>query len=623
MFPINGTDLCVTLVHRRLSIIDLSPAGHQPMSNEDGTVWITFNGEIYNFQELRTQLVASNHRFNSKTDTETILHGYEEWGTNIIRRLRGMFALAIWDARHRKLLLARDRVGKKPIFYYSGNSGFYFGSEIKSLLASGEVPAEADPEALHDYLTYLYFPSPHTAFKGICKLPPATILALEVCPDGRLTHRLETYWDPVEAAGTVERLSYKQAVEKTRNLMDEAVRIRLMSDVPLGVFLSGGLDSGAITAFAAKNSLQPVKTFSIGFRNNQRFDEIEQANEVASKFGTDHQVLQVNAQCVEHIGTVVRHFDEPFGNPTAILEYILTKHMREHVTVALSGDGGDEAFGGYVRYAGAWLAGKYRTLPSLITRGLFARVSHILRDDTSGRHANRRVREFLESAWLPQEEMYLQWVGYFSETEKHSLYAPEFASQVGVKDSGDFLRTLFRQGSRLDPLNQLGYVDLSSFLAGNCLEYADRMSMANSLEVRCPFTDHQIVEFGLSIPFGWKYRLGNTKRIVREAMQGVLPESVLRKKKMGFNPPLPQWINSELKPLIAEMLSRKAIERRGIFRPEAVEQLLKDHAERKRDNALKIWGLLILEVWYRMYIDRQGDLFEESLQAAMTSENRA
>ena len=623
MFPINGTDLCVTLVHRRLSIIDLSPAGHQPMSNEDGTVWITFNGEIYNFQELRTQLVASNHRFNSKTDTETILHGYEEWGTNIIRRLRGMFALAIWDARHRKLLLARDRVGKKPIFYYSGNSGFYFGSEIKSLLASGEVPAEADPEALHDYLTYLYFPSPHTAFKGICKLPPATILALEVCPDGRLTHRLETYWDPVEAAGTVERLSYKQAVEKTRNLMDEAVRIRLMSDVPLGVFLSGGLDSGAITAFAAKNSLQPVKTFSIGFRNNQRFDEIEQANEVASKFGTDHQVLQVNAQCVEHIGTVVRHFDEPFGNPTAILEYILTKHMREHVTVALSGDGGDEAFGGYVRYAGAWLAGKYRTLPSLITRGLFARVSHILRDDTSGRHANRRVREFLESAWLPQEEMYLQWVGYFSETEKHSLYAPEFASQVGVKDSGDFLRTLFRQGSRLDPLNQLGYVDLSSFLAGDCLEYADRMSMANSLEVRCPFTDHQIVEFGLSIPFGWKYRLGNTKRIVREAMQGVLPESVLRKKKMGFNPPLPQWINSELKPLIAEMLSRKAIERRGIFRPEAVEQLLKDHAERKRDNALKIWGLLILEVWYRMYIDRQGDLFEESLQAAMTSENRA
>jgi asparagine synthase (glutamine-hydrolysing) len=623
VFSIAGTDLCVTLVHRRLSIIDLSPAGHQPMCNEDGTVWITFNGEIYNFQELRSQLIAANHRFNSKTDTETIIHGYEEWGEDVIRRLRGMFGLAIWDARKRSLLLARDRVGKKPIFYYLKEDKFFFGSEIKTLLASGEVPAEADPRALHDYLTYLYFPSPQTAFKGICKLPPATTLTLEVGVNGKLNHHMQTYWDPVEAAGAASMLSYKQALEKTRDLMDEAVRIRLMSDVPLGVFLSGGLDSGAITAFAAKNSVKPVKTFSIGFRNNERFDEIEQANEVAVKFGTDHQVLQVDAQCAEHIGTVVRHFDEPFGNPTAILEYILTKHMREHVTVALSGDGGDEAFGGYVRYAGAWLAGKYRALPSLITRGLISRASRILRDDTSGRHANRRIREFLESAWLPQEEMYLQWVGYFSEAEKHSLYTSEFASQVEGWDSGDFLRTLFRRGSHLDPLNQLGYVDLSSFLAGNCLEYADRMSMANSLEVRCPFTDHHVVEFGLSIPFGWKYRPGNTKRIVREAMHGVLPASVLRKKKMGFNPPLPQWINLELKPLISELLSRKAIERRGVFRPEAIEELLKDHAEGKRDNALKIWALLMLEVWYRMYIDGQAGLFAETLQAAMLSENPA
>lgn len=593
------------------------------MSNEDGTVWITFNGEIYNFQELRTQLLAANHKFNSKTDTETIVHGYEEWGDGIIRRLRGMFALAIWDTRKRRLLLARDRVGKKPIFYFLGKGGFFFGSEIKSLLASGEVPAEANPEALHDYLTYLYFPAPHTAFKGISKLPPATTLTLDVCSDRRLNHRIDTYWDPVEAASTSRPLSFEAAVEKTRYLMNEAVRIRLMSDVPLGVFLSGGLDSGTITAFAAKNSLRPVKTFSIGFRNNERFDEIEQANEVASKFGTDHQVLQINAQCAEHIGMVVRHFDEPFGNPTAILEYILTKHMREHVTVALSGDGGDEAFGGYVRYAGGWLASKYRMLPSLITQGLISRLSHFLQEDTSGRHTNRRIREFLESAWLPQEEMYLQWVGYFSEAEKRLLYTSDFASQVGARDSGDFLRTLFRRGSRLDPLNQLGYVDLSSFLAGNCLEYADRMSMANSLEVRCPFTDHEIVEFGLSIPFGWKYRPGTTKRIVREAMRGVLPESVLRKKKMGFNPPLPRWINSELKPLIAELLSRKAIELRGIFRPDAVEKLLKDHAEQKRDNALKIWGLLMLEVWYRMYIDQQEDLLAETLQAAMTSENPA
>jgi asparagine synthase (glutamine-hydrolysing) len=612
-FPIYGTGLTVTLVHRRLSIIDLSPAGHQPMSNEDGTVWITFNGEIYNFQELRSLLVEAKHKFRSHTDTETIIHGYEEWGDAVIRRLRGMFALAIWDSRKRRLLLARDRVGKKPIFYFAGNNKFFFGSEIKTLLASGEVPAKANPGALHDYLTYLYFPPPLTAFEGICKLPPATTLALEVEPDGRISHRQETYWDPVEAAGSAKPASLHDAVERTRELIEEAVRIRLMSDVPLGVFLSGGLDSGTITAFAARNSSQSVKTFSIGFRNSKLFDEIAQANQVAHKFGTDHRVLQVDARCAEHVGTVVRHFDEPFGNPTAILEYLLTKHMREHVTVALSGDGGDEAFGGYVRYAGAWLSEKYRALPSFLTRGLIARVSHVVRDNTRGRHANRRVREFLESAWMPQEEMYLRWVGYFSEEEKRALYTPEFESQVGSRDSGDFLRSLFRLGAALEPLNRLGYVDMASFLTGNCLEYADRMSMANSLEVRCPFTDHQILEFGLSIPFEWKYRPGKTKRIVREAMQGILPPSVLRKKKIGFAPPVSEWIGRELKPMIGQMLSREAVTRRGMFRPEAVERLLQEHFAGCRDNSLKIWGLLMLEVWHQLYIDRAQDLSVEPL----------
>jgi asparagine synthase (glutamine-hydrolysing) len=577
------------------------------MSNEDGSVWIAFNGEIYNFQELRSKLLANGHRFQSKTDTETIIHGYEEWGEDVVQRLRGMFALAIWDAPKRRLLLARDRVGKKPLFYFARNNGFFFGSEIKSLLASGEVPTQPDAVALHHYLTYLYFPPPHTAFKGICKLPPATILTLEVDGDNRLVQRQRLFWDPVEAVGAARKFSHHEAIERTRELMDEAVRIRLMSDVPLGVFLSGGLDSGSIAAFAAKNSPRPVKTFSIGFRNSKQFDEVELANEVARKFGTDHHVLQVDAQCTAHIETVVRHFDEPFGNPTAILEYILTKHMREHVTVALSGDGGDEAFGGYVRYGGAWLAGKYRGLPSFLTRGFIARISHALRDDTSGQHASRRVREFLDSAWMTQEEMYLRWIGYFSEEDKRELYTPEFATQVGGCDSGDFLRGLFRRGASLEPLNRLGYVDLASFLSGNCLEYADRMSMANSLEVRCPFTDHHVLEFGLAIPFRWKYRLGNTKRIVREAMRGILPEKILRNRKMGFNPPLPEWINRELKPLIDQMLSRDEIKRRGMFRPEAVERLLREHSEGKRDNALKIWGLVMLEAWQRVYIDRHAD----------------
>ena len=603
VFSVPGTGLDVSLVHRRLAIIDLSPAGHQPMANEDGSIWIVFNGEIYNYLDLRAELIRAGHRFRSNSDTETIIHGYEEWGTAVVPRLRGMFSLAVWDQPQRKLLLARDRIGKKPLFYYMTDRNLYFCSEIKGLFASGAVPAEPDPAALHDYLTYLYFPSPRTAYKNIFKVPPATLLEITVGSNGCLNREERVFWDAADAVGSAGTLTYRDGLEQTRALIEESVKIRLMSDVPLGVFLSGGLDSGAITAFAAQNSQQPVRTFSIGFSNNKAFDEIAQANDVALRFKTSHRVLQVEANSSEHIATVVRHFDEPFGNPTAILEYILTRHMRDDVTVALSGDGGDEVFGGYVRYAGAWLASKYRKLPEPFVKGFVAPLSRLLRDDTSGRHGYRRVREFLEAAWMPQQDMYLSWVGYFSEAEKQELYTPAFAASIGGQDSSEFMRGIFRKAENLDPLNRLGYVDLASFLTGNCLEYADRMSMANSLEVRCPFTDHRLIEFGLSLPFSWKYRPGQTKRIVREAMRGILPESVLRKKKMGFNPPLPAWLNHELKPMIGDLLSRERIERRGIFKPSTVHRLLSDHFAGRRDHAIKIWGLLMLEVWYQMYID--------------------
>ena len=604
VFALPESRLFVSLFHRRLSIIDLSAAGHQPMANEDGTVWVIFNGEIYNFQSLRAELITAGHEFRSRTDTETIIHGYEQWGEGLIPRLHGMFALAIWDTRQRLLMLARDRIGKKPLFYYGDDRRFFFGSEIKSLLASDRIPVQPDLEGLHDYLTYLYFPAPRTAFAGISKLPPATTMTVRVGADGRLSQKQTTYWDPVEVAGSAREISLEEAREQTRELIDEAVRTRLNSDVPLGVFLSGGVDSASVTAFAARNSQDPVKTFTIGFAESKFFDESAQAAEVARKFGTDHHLLQVDAGCAEHMATVVRHFDEPFGNPTAILEHLLTRQMRKQVTVALSGDGGDEAFGGYVRYAGAAMAEKYRKLPSAFTSGFMVRLSQLLRDDTRGRHGYRRVREFLESAWMPQQEMYLQWVGYFSENEKRSIYAPEFSSKVGTRDSGTFLRELFRRGERLHPLSRLGYVDMASFLAGNCLEYADRMAMANSLELRCPFADHHIQEFGLSLPFAWKYHRGKTKWILREAMKDILPASVLQGRKIGFNPPVPQWIGGELKPLIGDLLSPRAVERRGIFRPAAVSALLHDHFEAKRDNALKIWGLLMLELWFRMYIDR-------------------
>jgi len=602
----------VSLQHRRLSIIDLSSLGHQPMCNEDESVWITFNGEIYNFQELRQELIAEGHTFRSGTDTEVIVHGYEQWGKDVMKRLRGMFSFAIWDKRHKRMLLATDHLGKKPLFYSFNDKQFVFGSEIKALLKAG-VSNEPDPVALHDYLTYLYFPYPSTAYKEIRKLGPSMAMEIIVLPNGELTKKEWKYWDAANVVNQPLVMSEREMIDRARELMEEAVKIRMVSDVPLGLFLSGGLDSSAITALAARNSAEQVKTFTIGFSNSKFYDELPAANLVAQQYKTDHHILEANEACADYMTTVVRHFDEPFGNPTAILEYIITRLMREHVTVAISGDGGDELFGGYVRYAGAELARKYRRLPQFITRGLVARISGLLKDATDGRHGFRRVREFAESAWQAEEEMFISWVGYFSEAEKRELYSPDFAGQVANRDSGDFLREFFRRGERLDPVARLGYVDSASFLCGNCLEYADRMSMANSLEVRAPFTDYRLLEFALRVPGNMKVRNMNTKWITREAMRGILPQEVIDKKKMGFNPPLPQWINGELKPVIEKFLGRQALERRGIFRPEAVQQLIEDHRQSKRDNALKIWALLMIEVWQRMYLDgkSEGQIKEE------------
>jgi asparagine synthase (glutamine-hydrolysing) len=610
-FALSQSTVWVSLQHRRLSIIDLSSAGHQPMCNEDESVWITFNGEIYNFQELRAELLAAGHQFRSNTDTEVIVHGYEQWGNDVVRRLRGMFSFALWDQRLRKMLMATDHLGKKPLFYSLASRRLVFASEIKAILKAG-IPAELDPVALHDYLTYLYFPYPSTAYKHVRKMAPGSAMEIQVGADGELRQFVWKYWDAAQAAGSPLQLSERDTIERARELMEEAVKLRLISDVPLGLFLSGGLDSSAITAFAAKHSPERVKTFTIGFANSKFYDELPMANLVAQKFKTDHHVLQADEACADYMTTVVRHFDEPFGNPTAILEYIITKLMRKHVTVAISGDGGDELFGGYVRYSGAALARQYRRLPQFVTKGLVSRLSGFMNDATDGRHGFRRMREFAQSAWQAEEDMYIDWVGYFSEAEKRELYAPEFAASVQGRDSGDFLRQFFRRGAQLDPISRLGYVDSASFLCCNCLEYADRMSMANSLEVRAPFTDYRLLEFAMQVPGHMKVRRTTTKWITRQALRDILPREVLDKKKMGFNPPLPQWINGELQPVIREFLSPAAIERRGLFRPDAVQKLLREHAENRRDNALKIWALLMIEVWQRMYFDKQS---EESVLA--------
>src|SRR6476661_7032091 len=521
---------------------------------------------------------------------------------------RRLSIIDLSSAGHQRMLLATDHMGKKPLFYSHTEAGrkFVFASEIKAILKSG-TPAEPDPVALHDYLTYLYFPYPSTAFKHVRKMAPGSAMEILVESDGNLRKREWKYWDAAETAGAPLQMSEAEMIDRARELMEESVKLRMISDVPLGLFLSGGLDSSAITAFASKNNAEQVKTFTIGFENSKFYDEQLVAKLVAEKFNTDHHILQADEACAAYMTKVVGHFDEPFGNPTAILEYIITKQMRKHVTVAISGDGGDELFGGYVRYAGAALARKYRQLPQFITKGLVSRLSGLMNDATDGRHGFRRAREFAQSAWQAEEDMYIDWVGYFSADEKQKLYAPGFAASVAGRNSGDFLRQFFRRGEKLDPLSRLGYVDAASFLCCNCLEYADRMSMANSLEVRAPFTDYRLFEFAMQVPQRMKVRNMTTKWITRQAMRDILPQEVLAKKKMGFNPPLPQWINGELRPVIQQFLSPAAIERRGIFRPDAVQKLLRDHEEDRRDNALKIWALLMIEVWQRMYFDKQPE----------------
>ncbi|HXR98595.1 MAG TPA: asparagine synthase (glutamine-hydrolyzing) [Terriglobales bacterium] len=592
----------VTLGHRRLAILDLSAAATQPMANEDETLWVTFNGEIYNFQELRYKLQQAGHEFRSQSDTEVLLHGYEEWGEALLNRLDGMFAFALWDSGRSRLWLARDRLGKKPLFYYLDNRHLVFGSEIKAVLAASVVPRDPDPEGLDHFLTYFYFPHPRTAFRDIHKLPPGSSLRITIAPDGTLTQQSNRYWDPIESACRQPRLDTAEASSQTRALLCEAIQKRLVSDVPLGAFLSGGLDSSSIVALAATDIHRPLSAFSISFPGNSHYDETTLASTVAQQHAQNHTLLPVMFSAAEWLPKVVRHFDEPFGNPTAVLQYHLTRAVRPHVTVALSGDGGDEAFLGYYRYQGAQWAERYRRLPGMLTSTLrFA--STLMPEAANGWHTPRRAREFLEFGGLPEVDTYLRWIGYFGAEQKSKLYTPAWRSSLNGCDPSQFLRHLYSQAAPLDGVNRLSYVDLLSFLCCNVLEYSDRMSMANSVEVRCPFTDPALVEMALGLPVAAKLHSGRGKWPLRQAVTNCLPAAILNHRKQGFSPPLERWMSTELRPLLDKWLGPKAIERRGMFQPNAIASLRRAHESGRRDNSVHLWGLLALEAWFRIYFD--------------------
>jgi asparagine synthase (glutamine-hydrolysing) len=579
----------VGLAHRRLSVLDLSPAGRQPMSNEQGTVWIVFNGEIYNFQELRDTL-SSRYAFRSRTDTEVLLRLYEEYGLQCLNMLRGMFAFAIWDQPAKRLVLARDRMGKKPLFYSVKNGSLTFASELKALLVERPVPA-VDPVALHHYLTFQYVPAPLTIFEGVRKLRPGHVLVFE---DGKLSE--SAYWS-LNYDGKRKSRREEECREEFLALLTESVKLRLASDVPLGAFLSGGADSSTVVALMSRLMSQPVKTFSIGFKDDA-FNELPYAQAVAGQFGTEHHEFVVEPSAVEILPTLVRVYDEPYADSSAIPTYYVSQLSRQFVTVALNGDGGDELLAGYPRYRLAPPDGlAARWLPD----GMRERLGPLARLPLNA-PGLRPLRRRLERMLAPFSRTYMSRICYFSPEEKTRLYGPEFAARVAGHDSADLLSAWFEEAQASHLLDRLLAVDTRSYLPDDLLVKVDRATMAHGLEARSPFLDHKLVEFAAGLPVHFKIRQGRSKYLLKEAMRGTLPDRILDRDKQGFAVPIDRWFRSDCRDFVGDVLLSSRSLSRGYFKPEAIRQLFDGH-QQGMDAGYRLYALLMLELWHREYLD--------------------
>jgi asparagine synthase (glutamine-hydrolysing) len=586
----------VGLAMRRLAIIDLA-SGDQPIFNEDRSVCVVYNGEIYNFIELRAELEARGHAFATQSDTEVIVHAYEEYGVDCLERLWGMFAIALWDSRRNLLLLARDRLGKKPLVYYVDptQGGLAFASEIQALLAHPDVPHDVDLRAIDDYLTYLYVPAPASAYRHIRKLPPGHRLVWQA---GHVD--VAPYWQV--RFGQKLHLTEHEAIEQFGTLLRDAVRRRLIADVPLGAFLSGGMDSSTVVAEMAELSDMPVKTFSIGF-GDRDFDELRFTRQVAQRFGTDHHELIVDPHALDVLPTLVRHYGEPYGDSSAIPTYYVSQMTRQHVTVALSGDGGDELLAGYERHWAARVAARYDTIPHFVRHGLIRPLIPLLPEPRQRRAVLRRAKRFMAAAHLPVFDRYLQWVGAFTPSQKASLYTPEFARAVAPNDSGHWLRDVLAPEPRLDPVDAVVRADTLMYLPYDLLVKVDIASMATSLEARAPLLDHRLVEFCAALPSSMKLRGRTSKWLLRQLMKDRLPPEILTRPKMGFGVPVGEWLRADLRPLLEDTLLSQAAQQRGYLRPRAVRDLVDEHLSRRADHTSHIWGLLMLELWLREFAD--------------------
>jgi asparagine synthase (glutamine-hydrolysing) len=578
---------------RRLSIIDLA-GGHQPLAGCDPRLNIVFNGEIYNYRELKRELESRGHAFKTHSDTEAIVHAYEEFGPSCVERLRGMFTFALWDERGQELFVARDRVGKKPLYYTRTPRGaLVFGSELKCLLAHPEVAREVNPEAIDAYLTWGYVPEPVAIFRGVEKLPPGHHLTFAA---GRL--KVEQYWDfPVtEEGGSRHEEDY---LEELRALLDESVRVRLMADVPLGAFLSGGVDSSAVVGLMARNTDRPVKTFSIGF-NEDSYDELKYARIAARHFATDHHEFIVTPDICSVVDELVWHFDEPFADASAIPTYVVSKLARTYVKVVLSGDGGDELFAGYTRYVIDRRRGPFARLPRALRAGLMQPAARRLPHGAPGRN-------FIHDVAFDALDRYLESVSYFTRLGKASLYTEEFGRLAGgAWRAPAAFRALAEGAATREPLGRLLYLDSKTYLPGDILTKVDRMSMAASLEARVPLLDHRLIEFVARIPSALKMKGFVTKHIFKLAVSDLVPAEILTRPKQGFGVPIEQWINRQLRERVRGTLTEARTRARGIAEPAYVSLLLEEHEQGRRDHSSRLWALFILELWHRAFVDDGG-----------------
>ncbi len=599
LFPMEGNRGFVGLGHRRLSIIDLSPAGHQPMANEDGSLWITYNGEVYNFQDFVPELSGKGHTFRSRSDTEVILHLFEEGPEALCEKLQGMFAFALYDRKRESLFLARDRLGIKPLYYAQTPRGFVFASEIKSILAFGEgVDTSLDLQALDVFLTHEYILSPMTLFRGIRKLSPGHLMTYE---KGAI--QIRPYWEiPSE---TRREVGEAAIAEELKEILKESVKLRMISDVPLGVFLSGGVDSSSVVAMMSNLSERPVKSFSIRFED-RTYDEGRYVEMVHRRYRTEHTEFVIQPDVLDLLPRLIQHMDDPIGDFSIFPTYLVSKMARDYVTVILSGDGGDELFGGYETYMAERLAAMMKVMPEKMRQATCHFLAEALPVTEKKKGVANYLARFFEGAAYPGDLRHVRWMSFWNDQQKRALYQGDVATALSRETHACIMRVMDSYKGD-DALNRLLYTDVRSYLTDNILPKVDRMSMATSLEVRVPILDHKMVEFAFSLPGRFKIRgVRGTKYIFKKSMEPYLPREILRRPKQGFSIPIKNWLKGPMRDFLMDTLNERVIREGGVFRWETVDRLIQDHVKGVKNHSHRLWGLLMFQLWKSEFMEKRG-----------------